>query len=239
MRASDSQGRHISGAEGIYDTLSSAEKAAARYTSRALLHTRGAPAEVVVTIEHLRRRPRLLKALPVRTLECDSPARAEAAIKGILLNEGISARAVSSGIRVIRGKRVMRGAALLDAVTGRRLDIERERGVRATLMGIAPGALSPLKRRLAGMGLNTTTVIEALTLASKVAAAPGILAELCASDDPGYTTGYTASPSLGYTRITRIKNNGSMSGGRVFFIRPGADIRKLVSYLQDTPVLIG
>jgi len=239
MRASDLRGRHISGAEGIYDTLSSAERAAAQYTRRAMSHPRGEPAEVVVTIERLRRKPYIIKALSVSTMDCPSTSKAETAITDILLNEGVSARAINAGLRVLNGKRVMRGAALVDAVTGKRLEPDRTRGVRATLMGIDPKALASLKRRLSRRGINTSTVIEALTLSSKVASSPGVLAELCASDDPGYTTGYVASSTLGYTRITSIKKKGSMSGGRVFFIRPEADIKRTISYLEDTPVLIG
>jgi 6-carboxyhexanoate--CoA ligase len=164
---------------------------------------------------------------------------AETAIKDLLFKEGVSARAINAGLRVLKGKRVMRGAALIDAQTGKRLDIERERGVRATLMGIDPKALSSLKRKLGRKGINTPTVLEALTLASKIASAPGIVAEFCASDDPGYTTGYVSSRTLGYTRITNIKKKGSMSGGRVFFISPGSDVDRLIRYLQETPVLIG
>ena len=239
MRASDSRGRHISGAEGIYDSLSSASRAAGRYSARAMSHPRGEPAEVVVTVERLRRRPRLIKALPVRTLECPSSLKADAEIRELLLKEGVSRRALGSAFRVIRGGRVMRGAALVDAVSGRRLEPDRKRGVRATLMGVEPGALGPLKMRLGRMGINTQIVIEALTLATKVAHAPGVMAELCASDDPDYTTGYVASKGSGYVRVANIKKKGSMAGGRIIFLSPGADVDKLLRYLQGTPVLVG
>ena len=107
------------------------------------------------------------------------------------------------------------------------------------MMGMERDTLRRLRRRLARRGINAPTVIEALILASKVAAAPGVVAELCASDDPGYTTGYLASASLGYTRISNIKSTGSMSGGRVIFVKGEADIEKLISYLEDTPVMVG
>ena len=42
------------------------------------------------------------------------------------------------------------------------------------------------------MRINTTTVKEALILASKLHHAH-IIAEVCISDDPDYTTGYFAS----------------------------------------------
>ena len=239
MRASDSRGRHISGAEGITDAFSSVDKLVAEFTARALAHPRGTPDNIMVTVERLNRKPRLIKVLPVRTVECFSPQKAETEIKELLLNETISQKALAVALRVIRNKRTMRGAALVDAGSGRRLEPDRKRGVRATLMGVNAHALRLLRRRLARRGINTLAVIEALTLASKVASAPGVVAELCASDDPAYTTGYVASASIGYTRITNIKELGRMSGGRVFFLKPGADMEKLVRYLEQTPVLMG
>ena len=48
-------------------------------------------------------------------------------------------------------------------------------------------------------------VKEALMLASKAASWPDVIAEVCISDDPDYTTGYIASKELGYLRIPNIK----------------------------------
>jgi len=238
MRASDEKGRHISGAEGITGAIPSVDKLVAQYTARALGHPRGEPAEVVVTVERLSKKPRLVGVLPVRTVDCSSPAKAEAAIKDILLKQGLSARAINAGLRIINSNKVMRGAAILDAATGCRLEPDKTRGVRATLMGVEPRSLPSLRRKLGRMGINTPVVLEALTLASKVASAPGIIAELCASDDPGYTTGYVASRDSGYIRIINIKKKGSMSGGRVFFLNSGTDVDILKSYLENNPVLV-
>lgn len=237
MRATGDRGRHISGAEGVTDP-SSVQKLASQYIERAMSHPRGPVSEVVVTVERLSQKPLLVPILPVSTRECQSPIKADAAIKELLLREDVSARAINAGLRIIKDKRVMRGAALIDAVTGRRLEDNSARGIRVTLMGVVPRSLPSLRRRLGRIGLNTPTVIEALTLASKVASATGVVAELCASDDPDYTTGYLATRSTGYMRITSIKKKGSMSGGRVFFIQPGADLDCLVRYLQETPVLV-
>lgn len=239
MRATGPKGEHISGAEGIYDTSTSANKAVSLYAARAMSHPRGEPAEVIITVERLRRKPCLVAALPVSTMECATPSLAEVAIRDLLLEQGVSARAINAGLRIIKGKRVMRGAAVIDGSTGRRCEPDRRRGVRATLMGVDPRFRPKLARRLARMGINTPTVMEALTLASKAASAPGMVAELCASDDPDYTTGYLASPRMGYVRITNIKPLGGMSGGRVFFIKPGADTSRLVRYLEEMPVLVG
>jgi 6-carboxyhexanoate--CoA ligase len=66
-----------------------------------------------------------------------------------------------------------------------------------------------------------------------------VLAELCISDDPNYTTGYVASRRFGYVRIPCIKRKGSPCGGRVFFIQEEADVKKIVEYLERTPVVMG
>jgi 6-carboxyhexanoate--CoA ligase len=75
-------------------------------------------------------------------------------------------------------------------------------------------------------------------LAGKVLNAPGIVAELCWSDDPEYLTGYIADPVHGYQRISLLKTAGDWHGGRVFFVRPGtSSVVELTDYLQHQPVL--
>ncbi|MDP3260207.1 MAG: 6-carboxyhexanoate--CoA ligase [Thermodesulfovibrionales bacterium] len=92
--------------------------------------------------------------------------------------------------------------------------------------------------RFTRMKINTTTVKEALVLASKAASWPDVIAEACISDDPDYTTGYIASKEFGYLRIPNIKREKKMHGGRVFFIRETADIAGLTAYLEKKPVII-
>ena len=130
----------------------------------------------------------------------------------------------------------MRGAMLLDAVTGRRVDGLGARGVRVSKMDCDNAGLYEAK--LVEKGLLGDHVREALVLASKVASAAGIVAELCWSDDPEYVTGYVASPKYGYRRIPIMKDYGNPVGGRVFFTEPEADLQKLIAYLQDQVVLI-
>ena len=72
----------------------------------------------------------------------------------------------------------------------------------------------------------------------KVSSCNHVIAELCISDDPDYTTGYVASRDFGYTRIPHIKNKGNKSGGRVFFVKEGVDIRNVIGYLEKKPVVI-
>jgi len=129
----------------------------------------------------------------------------------------------------------MGGAMLLCAVTGQRLDTTGSRGVRVSRMDI--GNEQVFITQLAEGGINNTHVREALVLASKVAAAPGMVAELCWSDDPEYTTGYVASAG-GYIRIPHCKPLGSLLGGRVFFVQPATEVEGIIDYLQHQPVLV-
>ena len=48
---------------------------------------------------------------------------------------------------------------------------------------------------------------EALVLATKVQSCPGIVGELCWSDDPDYTVGYVACNGI-YHRIPNMKEMG-------------------------------
>ena len=132
----------------------------------------------------------------------------------------------------------MRGAVIMDATTGERLETDLSRGVRVSRMDLAPECRTELERKLASAGLDHYRVLEALVLAGKVLSAPGIVAELCWSDDPNYTTGYVADLHGGYQRITALKSVGDSLGGRVFFINPAAvSIDELVDYLEYQPVL--
>jgi 6-carboxyhexanoate--CoA ligase len=127
----------------------------------------------------------------------------------------VSDEAVEAAFEVVRGASVMRGAALIAATEGNRLEPDPKRGVRTSRLGIEKRARSALARGLARHGINTITVKEALALASKVLSLKDIIAELCVSDDPDYTTGYVATRRLGYVRIPEIKKKGSPRGGRV------------------------
>ena len=80
---------------------------------------------------------------------------------------------------------------------------------------------------------------EAVVLASKVANAPHILAEICVSDDPGYVTGYVASKKTGYVRITRLKEKNDPNGGRIFLYRgPREDVPRTIAYLEKQKILV-
>lgn len=189
-------------------------------------------------MEKLKEYPLTIPALPIKTLECSSPEMARSIIRGLLEKEGISSLAIKRGISIVYSEKAMRGASLIDVKTGKRLEPDRERGVRVSRLGISRDSEEKISGLLKKLGINTTRVKEALILASKVASCPGIVAELCISDDPDYTTGYVASKNHGYQRIPNIKEKGSRAGGRVFFVKSGSSIAKIIRYLEKKPVMV-
>ena len=133
----------------------------------------------------------------------------------------------------------MRGAMIMDALTGERLEPDHERGVRASRFDWSEKALESVTGSLASVGLTHFRTREALALATKVAHAPGMIAELCWSDEPDYTAGYVASPDMGYVRFPFLKQQGLSHGGRAFFVqRNGLDLQLLIRYLESAVILV-
>jgi len=228
---------HISGAEGIYND-SEIQDIVKKYIERALNHPRGKADKIVITIEDVKQRPKIISALPVVTIENTTSGEGGKIAEQLLQTSGISKRAIDRAFALIT-KSSMRGAAIITAERGKRLEPKRERGVRVSRIGITNSALKELSLKLSKHGINTEIVQEALILASKVSSCKHVIAELCMSDDPYYTTGYVASRGFGYVRIPHIKNKGSRSGGRSFFVKEGIDIGDVVAYLEKTPVIVG
>ena len=136
------------------------------------------------------------------------------------------------------GGTVMRGAVIMDAATGERLESDPSRGVRASRMDVAVECRREFEARLQRAGLGHRRVLEALVLAGKVLSAHGVVAELCWSDDPEYSTGYVADPAHGYQRISALKSAGDQRGGRVFFVNSETiSVEELTNYLERHPVM--
>lgn len=228
---------HISGAEGIYED-EEIQKVIRQYTERALDHPRGRPDEIVITIEKIKSKPMLLKSLPIVTLKCDSTKQAKANILKILLGTGIGKKAVDTAFKILDNNNPMRGAALVLSGSGKRAEPDRERGVRASRIGITKDTEKKLSAELRKFEINTPIVKEAVILASKILSCPDVIAELCVSDDPDYTTGYISSRQFGYVRIPNIKRKGNRQGGRIFFMKEKSDISSVVAFLEKHPVLI-
>jgi len=228
---------HISGAEGLYDEADIAI-AGANYIVRAKEHPRGMPDTIVVTLEKVKTRPVRAPLLDISAEDCGDPGSAWDTICSHLSKLGISKRALANARKILLSKNTIRGAALMSAEKGLRLDPDRKRGVRVSRLGMDKASGKRLFKKIASPGTDIQTVMEALVLASKVTSCKSVVAEICISDDPDYTTGYVASRSGGYVRIPNIKRHGESHGGRVFFLCEGGDIAKIIHYLEKTAVII-
>ncbi len=228
---------HISGAEGLFND-SEAMKVVREYVERALTHPRGEPDRITITIERVKGRARMISSLPVITLKSRSRSESESHIARLLDGAGVSRLAIEEAVKVIKRDEAMRGAAIILAGSGKRVEPDKVRGVRASRLGISAPAAGKFSRQLAGEGINTATVREAVILASKVASCRQVVAELCVSDDPDYTTGYVASRKYGYVRIPEMKKKGSGKGGRVFFVAEDADIPRVEEFIERKAVVI-
>ncbi|MCQ2392611.1 MAG: 6-carboxyhexanoate--CoA ligase, partial [Kiritimatiellae bacterium] len=194
MRAS-AAGAHTSGAEKIVPAAA-VPKVAALLATRALAHAKGVPDFVNLKVEAQPGPITQLKALAVTTHVTQTAAEGRAVAAELLAGAGIVR--VGEIMARFAESHALRGAMLLDADTLERLEPDPARGVRATYMDDE----SSLEKGTAG-GKNHYA--EAIVLATKVQYAPGIVGEICVSDDPDYVTGYVATRELGYRRITVIK----------------------------------
>lgn len=227
---------HISGAEGIYE-FKEIERFIKKFFKRAIEHSAGIPDKIVLTVERIKEPIQEIKVLDVKTIFCKSPEEAKNLINEHLTKLGVSEKAISSAWNVIENYK-LRGATLIDSVTGQRLEADKKRGVRASRLQMDKKTRIKILRKVKNLTTQPERVIEALTIASKVASTEEVIAEICISDNPDYTTGYIASKKLGYLRITNIKNEGENKGGRAFFVKTPLDIEKLIKFLEKTPVIV-
>lgn len=239
MRASKVENnteKHISGAEGIYK-YSQIQKVIKQLFRRAFEHPKGEPDKIVITIEKIKEDIKTVSALRVSTFFSNSPQEAFEFIKEKLRLLGISESAIFKAFEIIK-KYPMRGATLIDANTAERLEKDKARGVRVSRIHMEKNKKACLIRQIKNLSDQPNRIIEALTIASKVMSCSEIIAEVCVSDNPDYTTGYIASREFGYLRVTNIKNKGESFGGRAFFIKTPCNLDALVNYLERKPVLI-
>ena len=228
MRSS-ALGTHISGAERIVEEREVSDVCAAM-SQRALAHGKGKPDSITITVTAIEGEVVRIPALPIREVHCADPAEARETVIDALTP--LTPHAVKAW-ELLTDVRDMRGAILFHAETGARLEPDHARGVRVTSMD---AATATGERPEAHSG--KTRVTDALVLASKVAHHPAVLAEVCISDDPDYTTGYVASKKLGYLRVPNIKPDGSDIGGRLFVVDTD-EPADLITFLEHTPVLVG
>jgi 6-carboxyhexanoate--CoA ligase len=242
MRASRG-GEHISGAERIVPAAALAT-CSAQMTQRALEHPRGVPDAVRIGVDALDPGGIVSGQLPdLTTVRVRDVAAGRTAAVQELVRAGVGEAAARATLQLLAGGANpagggLRGAVLVDAESGTRLEPDPARGVRASRMDIAAVAEPELRKVLAAHGLDNEHVREALVLAGKVAMMPGFVAELCWSDDPDYSAGYVCSLQRGYVRYPYLKPLGDPNGGRAFFVRSaGFDREAAMAFLQQTPVL--
>lgn len=230
MRSS-MRGKHISGAEKIIDEADLYAYSQA-LISRGLNHAKGNADFLNLKIEKVNTDEILsLEALPVTTRSVENDRESKAVLRDFLKEIGVAGR-LEQIAELFRKTYSMRGAMLLDIHTLKRLEPDKQRGIRATYMDLEHAG-----------GETVTSAknhfMEALVLATKVANAPGIVGEICISDDPDYVTGYVSSKKRGYVRITRMKEMGSPLGGRIFFYDgKEADAGQTIAFLENQRVIV-
>lgn len=243
MRA-ERDGKHISGSERLIgdDQLIDV---ALELVQRALRHPRGQARQIKLRVDPVLPASLQTGKLPdLYNYRVGSWQQGRRLATSLLTDCGVSAAAADKAMAALAngaapGGKSMRGAMLVDADSGERLEADPARGVRASRMDLSASARAELRARLALFQLDNPHVVEALTLAAKVISAPGMVAELCWSDDPDYLAGYVASARSGYQRINLLKPQGEQRGGRAFFVRcerQALDV--LVDWLQRQPLLI-
>ena len=220
-------GHHISGAERIVK-LEEVGAMAQSLADRALHHSKGTADFINITVDLIPpEKIRYIDCLKVEEHKTSSISESHQLATELLQGPNISETAVLKAISLLKSlDKSMRGAMLVDTITGNRLDIG-DRGVRVSHMDSFDSE---------SLGENEH-MREALVLASKVQSAEGIVGELCWSDDPDYTVGYVACNGI-YHRIPKMKELGSHIGGRVFFVRSDIDRESVIAYLEKAPVLV-
>ena len=220
-------GHHISGAERIVK-LDDVGTIAQSLAERALHHSKGTADFINITVDLIPpEKISYIDCLKVEEHKTGSIPESHQLATELLQGTTITETAVRKAIGMLKSlDRSMRGAMLVDAITGERLD-EGNRGVRLSHMDSFDSH---------ALGDNEH-MREALVLASKVQSADGVVGELCWSDDPDYTVGYVACNGV-YHRIPNMKELGSDIGGRVFFVRSDIDSESVIEYLESAPVLV-
>ena len=228
MRASK-LGKHISGAERIIEAKEIAPTLG-NLAHRALHHDLGQADFINFKVEAIAPQTiQYLDALPVSSRPKNSIEESYNIMASLLQELGLEKQS-SHIISLLRQVKPMRGAMLYDIATHQTLEPDHDRGIRVTYMDAA---------EVHGNSSQKNHFQEALILATKVAHAPGIIAELCISDDPNYVTGYLASKKHGYVRLTPLKELGDAHGGRIFiFDSTQAKVEDCINYLEKQRILV-
>ncbi|MTV21473.1 6-carboxyhexanoate--CoA ligase [Staphylococcus delphini] len=217
MRAHQ-DGIHISGAETICEAQT-IPAVLQTFFDKGFQHENGAVDFLNLKIEKIADPLYPLEALPI--IE-NTPHTLEALCE----MHGITKEALDKGMGYIFDDTQYRGAVIVSAQTGERLDQSGTKGVRVTHFCFEDHAHTPLV---------STRIQDALTIATCITAFAQVKGELCVSDDLHYTTGYFASAQRGYHRIHHLKPVGTRDGGRVIFVDETLQIDDYIAFLQQQP----
>ncbi len=235
MRA-ELDGMHVSGAERVIPHYE-LEKVVMELLKRPKRYDK-----IVITIERVENLETIPKSLPIKSHDFADVEQAHEFVikklKEIGIEESITQKALkllTEGPNPKGGN--MRGAVLMDPVSGERLEPDQERGIRNTRIDWRNS--TAIKEALRERGIKKfylERLIDALAIATKNIHC-GVIAEICWSDDPEYTTGYIASKEFGYIRIKPMKEEHTPTGGRVYFVKRES-LQELIECLERKVMLI-
>lgn len=217
MRASNQQ-IHISGAETICE-FENLEKTIKKYFNKGFYHENGSIDFLNLKIEKITK--------PIQNLEPLTIIQNQnASMEDLANNSGVSDKALKNGFKYIENDISYTGAIVLSAKTGERLDSTENRGIRVTNFAFKDrNKINDISER----------VKDALSIATCINSFNNVKGELCVSDDLNYTTGYYASPTLGYNRIFNIKKKNTRQGGRIIFVDEKIDLNNYIVFLEEIP----
>lgn len=223
-------GKHISGGERI-TKQEDIQQSINQLLKKAQSHTRGEVDFIQITVEAIDAQE-ITRIMPQPVTEISKQSISEGlkAVKVELIKMGVSGLAIDKAITFIQFEPTHRGAIIMDAQSGKRLDENGLSGIRVSKIDWENNHeihCSKTQRRREGRAI-----------AAKVAHSPITVAELCCSDDPDYIIGYVSSKQKGYIRISPLKSVGDMCGGRVFFVNQPYNLKQYSDFLQSTPILI-
>jgi 6-carboxyhexanoate--coA ligase len=229
MRASkniDDKDLHIGGAEKIIDE-SELLNVVNKLTLRGLNHSRGDADFINLKINKVFEEDIIkVKALKTRTIDVKDSNEGLSVVRDLLTSMGISD--AQKVIDLLVNTNNMRGAIILNILDFKRMESDKEKGVRVTNMDYDKNKDVEVKNHRR----------EALCLATKTLNAKAIIGEVCISDDSNYVTGYVASKNE-YIRITKLKEKGDYRGGRIFLFDPRLDtIENTINYLENQLVVV-
>lgn len=241
MRASEGGaheegGKHISGGE----KLSSHEQLQENIqflVDKAFSHSRGTPDFFQLKVEEIHEPISFTPPLQHELHNVSSIPEGRDLTTKILIQCGIAPHVIEKSFEYLQQHFHVRGTIIIDSETGKRIDPYVDRGVRISSFDWHDASYKKWRKRT-GHQYNSR-MKEALALATKVCSHEKTVAEVCWSDDPDYVTGYVASRTFGYQRISPLKQHGDERGGRILFVKDIEEITTLIHYLEKVPIWIG